>query len=464
MGRGLLHRHLYFGDTQPKIHQRAKRSLFKIFVSRTPGPTAMSSRSAHSKRNQIAPFWTRMHLFFGFPFQWAPLLYLLVLSAASLLGLVFNFIFAGLILGLIELGIFLAVSRYCFRVIQQTSHGLLHSRDFAPSWHVVNTSLPWKLLGVVVVWGVAAGYLGRIHPMLSLVVNLALSFALPAIVVTLVLDESFLHSLNPVAWLRIMHCVGWPYITLVLFVFMLSEGTFTVAMWLLPKVNPMLLLPAGHAIVIYFSFVMASLLGYVMYQHHESLGIDQKSAPNAAPDDDETKSKEIDRHVGEMVTSGNLDHALDIAYEAQRSNPEDLAAHARYHQVLLLSDKTDKLGQHAARYISLLLKKSMTSRALELFKNCVARGATVLPDNPEHLLILAKHEARQGNAETALEMLKNFEQQHTGHAAVPAVLEFKVRTLVQTLHQKDLALPLVKILETRYPTSSHTEEARWLVR
>ena len=411
-----------------------------------------------------------MHCFFGFPFQWGPLFYLLVLSVCSLLGLgLAGLLPAPIAIGLVELGILLAVSRYGFRIIQQASRGLLHSRDFMPDWQGSNTSLPWKLLGVLLVWGVVAGFVARVHPVLGVVVNLLLSFALPAIVITLVQDESFAQSVNPAAWWRVMRAVGGSYVVLVLFVMMLSQGSGVALGMVAPFVSKVLLLPVGNAVMIYFSFVMASLVGYVMYQHHEALGIDLQRQPReegtVAQDPVAARSRETDRHVSEMVTSGNLGHALDIAYEAQRVNPDDLQANARYHQVLaLMSDKNDTLAHHAGRYIPLLLRRDMTSRAVEVFKCCRERGLAVVLDNPDHLLALARHQLKQGEAEAAYATMKDFEKTYPGHALVPAALEFLVRVLVQGLGRKEPAQALVRALATRYPCSPHTEEARWLAR
>lgn len=426
------------------------------------------SRTASSAQG-IAPFWTRMHCFFGFPFQWGPLLYLILLSVSSLLGLGFGIVPPMVAILVVEIGILLAVSRYGFRIIQQASRGLLHSRDFMPDWQGSNTSLPWKLFGVLLVWGFVAGLLSGLHPALGVGVNLLLSFALPAIVITLVQDESFRASLNPGAWWRVMHGVGWSYVVLVLFVMMLSQGSETALAMVAPLLNPALLLPVANAVVIYFSFVMASLVGYVMYQHHDALGVELQRQPHTAGGAPQSaasaRSRETDRHVSEMVTAGELGHALDVAYEAQRVNPDDLQAHARYHQVLgLMSDKNDTLAHHAGRYIPMLLQRDMTSRAVEVFKCCRERQRVVALDNPEHLLALARHLLKQGDAETALAAVKDFEKTYPGHALVPAALEFAVRVLVQGLQRKDQALAVVKALEARYPGSSHTEEARWLTR
>ncbi len=408
-----------------------------------------------------------MHVFFGFPFQITPLLYVIGLAALSGLGALGSLgggLSAILIVLLVQLLIALVASNYFFRIVQQVSRGLLRSSDFMTDWQGGGQGLPWKLLGVLLVWGLVAGLVVKVHPVLGWLVNMALSLALPAIIATLVLDESFVQSLNPGAWLRVMQGVGWSYFLLVLFVFLLSQGSGTVLALLMPRMPPLLLLPVLNAVLIYFYFVMASMLGYMLYQHHAALGIDLQHPRSGERDADADRAKETDRHVGEMVTSGNLGHAIDIAYEAQRTRPEDLKAHARYHQVLCLSDRHDTLGHHAARYIPLLIKADMTGRAWAVYQACKGLGVPVSLDHPDSLLALARYPWRQGDAESALALVQDFETRYPGHALVPAALEFLVRVMVQGLHRKQEALALVQKLEARYPTSPHTEEARWLAR
>lgn len=410
-----------------------------------------------------------MHVFFGFPFQITPLLYVIALSVLSGLG--------GLALGglgrslsgivtvlLVELLIVLIASNYFFRIIQQVSRGLLRSSDFMTDWQGGAKALPWKLLGVLMVWGVVAGFVAQVHPVLGWLVNMGLSLALPAVIATLALDEDFAQSLNPGAWWRVMHGVGWSYVLLVLFVFLLSQGSGTVLALVMPRMPPLLLLPVANAVMIYFYFVMASMLGYMLYQHHEALGINLERPRSSERDADVDGSKETDRHVSEMVTSGHLGHALDIAYEAQRTRPDDLKAHARYHQVLCLSDRHDTLAHHAARYIPMLIKADMTGRAWGVFQACKELGVSVSLEHPDSLLALARYQWRQGDAESALSLVQDFESRYPGHALVPAALEFLVRVMVQGLHRKPEALALVQKLEARYPSSPHTEEARWLAR
>lgn len=106
------------------------------------------------KPNHVAvpqPFWHRINQFFAFPFQSQPLGYALLLSLSSLLFKALFFLPAPLAIGLVQIGILLAASRYGFKVAALGSQGISRAADYPrhldPDW----THLPWKLFAILLV-------------------------------------------------------------------------------------------------------------------------------------------------------------------------------------------------------------------------------------------------------------------------------------------------------------------------
>ncbi|MDA4570742.1 hypothetical protein, partial [Escherichia coli] len=103
----------------------------------------------------------------------------------------------------------------------------------------------------------------------------------------------------------------------------------------LPLFSGLILLPLFNFAMIYFGWVMASLLGYVMYQHHEALGIDAVPQADSGPDGAPARTPEqiarqqLDEDVAEHVAAGDLAAALGLAYEDQRTHPDDTHAQRR---------------------------------------------------------------------------------------------------------------------------------------
>jgi hypothetical protein len=240
---------------------------------------------------------------------------------------------------------------------------------------------------------------------------------------------------------------------------------------LLPVMSGWFALPAINFVMIYFSWVMASLLGYVMYQNHAELGIDL--LPGAGADDRALDTRTpaqvaqqiTDSLVAQMVTDGDIAGALAMAYEEQRMQPEDLVAQRRYHRILLLaSDKTATLLDHGRRLIAMLLARDLASEALKVYKACREKDAGFVLEDPLGTMALARTEWRNGEARASLALLSGFDKRFRGHTAIPQAYELAARVLVQGLNRRDMAQPILTTLEARYPESEQTQEVRWLLR
>jgi hypothetical protein len=421
-------------------------------------------------KSMVKPFWHRLNKFFAFPFQTIPLVYGLFLALCSLLTEVFFFIPRELMRVLVELGIFLAASRYGFKVAVLGARGIARANNFPSQVDDEWTSLPWKLFGILVVQAVALSFVARFNAKLATSATFVLSFMFPATVIVLVQSGSAMRSLNFAAIWCVVRVIGAPYIALCLFLFLLSSGAAVALELLFPLVSLWLLVPLFNFAFIYFGWVMASLLGYVMYQHHEALDIDLLAGAGSddAPADrlspEQIARQETDALVAELVTDGDVAAALDVAYEDQRLRPNDVIALRRYHRVLLMVDKTPVLIAHAERYIALLLRQELKAEAVKVWQDCCAREAEFVLEDAGQTLALAHAAWRGGNGQAALGILRSFDKRFPGHAAIPHAYELIARVLTQGMNRADLARPVLATLEARYPDSEPTREVRWLLR
>lgn len=417
------------------------------------------------------PFWQRLNTFFAFPLQRQPLGYALLLAASSLLAPLVFFLPQGLVLLVVELGIVLAASRYGFKVMALGARGIVRAADFPRTLDEEWKNLPWKLFGLLVLQGFVGGFMGALSPALGYIAIFVLSFTLPATTMVLVQSGSFWQALSPGLVWQTMRAVGWPYVLLCFFLFLLNSGAQLALVMLLPVFKGWIALPAVNFVTIYFGWVMASLLGYVMYQNHAALGIEL--LPGAGADQRELDTRtpaqiaqqQTDDLVAQMVTDGDLAGALGLAYEDQRTKPDDLAAQRRYHRVLLLApDKAATLLSHARGLIAMLLARDLNSEALKIYKACREKDAAFVLDDPAATMALARAEWRNGEARAALALLSGFDKRFRGHAAIPQAYELAARVLVQGLNRRDMAQPILTTLESRYPDSEQTREVQWLLR
>lgn len=407
---------------------------------------------------EITPFWQRIPKFFLFPFHPMPLLYMALLSAASLLAVVLPTF-------LVELCIFVATLRYAFRIMEQTSLGLLtpdqHQLDSDPE----RNNLPYKLLGILLGWAIIIGFIAGKSPMLGMIASLFVTLAMPASVISLSVSNSFGAGINPLSWLGVMKTVGKPYLALWVFLFLLIGGAPTVLPVIVPKLAGFLQLPVVNFVFIYFTVVMFNMMGYCIYQYHHMLGLQVEVDFDQANDGSEPaatigKPRDIvGEEIAAKVASGDLKGALDVAYEQHRTAPDDLTVQERYYKLLQLGDKPDSVLRHARELITLLLRNARSERALQVFKTCRETQADFALENPAEIFKLAQAARRAGEYMLALTLVRDFDKRNPRHPDVPAVLLMSAQILSENLKKDDLATETIKGLLEKFPQHPLQAEA-----
>ena len=404
----------------------------------------------------ITPFWQRIPRFFRYPLHLEPLLYMAVLSLATLLGFVLP-LPSPLDHLVVHLGVWLAFIRYAYKTLDQTAQGLL-----TPDRHQFydakeRANLPYKQFAIFMVAGFAisvAGWLGDFATGLA-VVFVVLS--MPASIMILSISQSFWAGLNPLAAVGMMRVIGLPYLGLCAFLFLLSSSQGILQMELMPRVPEWLLMPSLNFVAMYFTLIMFNMMGYVVFQYHALLGVEVSAAAPAAAG----AVSAVDA-IGQLIAAGEIDAALELAYEAQRTAPDDLVAHGRYHKLLLLAGRDDRALAHARAYLALLLQKGRGEQALDLHRAMCERDASFAPEQPAHWLRLAEAARRRREYPQALALIKGFDKRFPRHPEIPAVYLFAASVLCENLRQDASARQILEAILTRYPEHPVSGEARQL--
>ncbi len=421
------------------------------------------NNASHAKWD-IPPFWQKLNSFFLFPLQMEPLIYACILSLCSYL-LLLGFLFSAAV----ALGLMLAVSRYAFKVAALASRGITDSADYRP--HMMDsdwTALPWKFFGVLIVHGFVIGVLASVSQGLAVLGNLLSSFVIPATLMVLINTCSLRSAINPFELLGTITGIGKSYLLLCLFLFLLMQGAPTAISMLGPVVPTFVLVPLIAFVVIYFSWVMAAMIGYVMYQHHAELDIDPVKAPDAADvkpvDPVAAEAQRRDAQVAKQVQSGDMQSALADAREWQRASYDNLHDLRRYHRLLKLTDQTDALCDQAQNFIAQLIKQQREGEALEAWGSCFKRSPQFQLNAAETTLTLARSAWKSMQSKHVLALLQHFEKQYPNHALIPEAQELIIRALKQGVDKPDYALRVFMRMKSRYPDHPSTQEAEWILR
>jgi hypothetical protein len=423
--------------------------------------TRVAPLVTHAESGTITPFWQRIPRFFLFPFHVEPLLYMTFLALTSLLDLIVPHILGW---SIVQIGIALAVLRYAFRVVEQTSLGFLTPKEYELEATLDTVYLPYKMFGILLLWGIVESVALAISPLLGFLVLLFTTLALPAVAMVLVTTGSFVQGINPAQWVSIMRAVGMPYLALWFFLFLLLGGAGTALRLLWPLLGGWLTLPLVTFANIYFTLVMANMMGYVLYQYHGSLGLAVKVGFDASKaggaKGTRVAADPIGDDIAQHIAGGDLKGAMAIAKEQQQDEPDNVVAHERYHKLLQVADSKETLLRHGPSYIAALMRKDQSYRALDVLTSL----RNLQPDFElvigAHTLPLAREARRRGEHDYALTLMRGFDDRHPRHPDIPAVYLLSAQILSEHFRNDEMARTLLRQLISRYPDSPGEAEAR----
>ncbi|MDO4795924.1 MAG: hypothetical protein Q4A28_08320 [Brachymonas sp.] len=405
----------------------------------------------------IPPFWKRLNKFFLLPLQTESLTYALGLAACSL------FLYVPLLDLAVGLLIALAVGRYAFKIAALSSYGIFKLDDYTPMEEEEDwKSLPWKFVGAIFIQLVALLFVIGTVPEIAPVGFLIFALLLPATMMVLIKEHSLALAINPQELWRCVAGIGWPYLVLCALTFLLMQGSFAAA-GLLSQIIPIwLLLPGLTAVFIYFFWVIAALIGYTMYQYHQTLDIDVVNEYTGEEDERQPLSasreeaRQRDGIVSRMVQQGALPGAIVQARQWLHDHPDSLADHRRYHRVLLLAAEEEELPRHGQRFIELLLKNRSYAEALQVYKDCAHKAPGYLPESAAVTWVLAKNAWKTQDSALTLQLLRGFDRRFPKHPLVPEVYALIARVLHLGLGRHEQAVAVLRSLQRRYPNDPHT--------
>jgi tetratricopeptide (TPR) repeat protein len=315
--------------------------------------------------NSLPPYWSQMPRFFAYPFSLNGWMFLALLAALTIAA-VKLFDPSGL---LILLPIFIVgslVIRQGLRVIEFCSQGRSRPPSIPELFDGNPTAL--KTLGLILVYGMMVRVLGHFG-LLGTGAIICLSGLLPASVMLLAIHGSLRDALDPARVIQLAVRTGWSYLGLVLLLIITAQGPQQ-AIALMPAAtikhlaqdSPHVLLAMLVVSTAYFNMVMGAMMGYLLFQHHQDLGILPDDEHATAPAD--KRALELARAVI-LVRESRYEDALRQMAGTVVDYPNDIQVLEYHHKLLCESGgDPDRVVQHTERYLQILLDMQRKSRML----------------------------------------------------------------------------------------------------
>jgi len=403
------------------------------------------------KRRKIEPVWNVIPQFFKYPFKADVLPNLLLIAFGSLLTLI-------PILGIVAwLLLWATLFKISYEILSSTASGHM---DGPPAVMQMSGGIMFKHIGLLVlmVFGyvVLAAFVGS--PLLSLVLGLFVLLALPAAIMTLAMTQSLLAALNPVTWMMIMRITGAAYLLTSVFLFLMLISRTWVEGFLLPLVgNSMALFNiVSWAITGYFMAASFHLMGYLLYQHHDELGIE----PDVDPHGEDAHSEHpLIEQATELVRDGQPDEAINtLEQEIERRGAEP-QVHEFYRKLLRNRQDGERLARHGAVYIPILIHaQENVDRAVDVAEECLSARRDFHLKQPGDVLPLVRRAFERGRHKLVLRLSSGFGKRQPRHPDLPELYFLAAQSLIETGGDSEQAVKTVRQLVKRFPDHPLVED------
>lgn len=407
-------------------------------------------------RPAIEPVWNRIPSFFAYPVKPAVLAVLGGFTVLyGLAGLVPIWLLSLILVLLAWMGLY----KYAYEVLANTATGDLEPPE--GGYNADTDYMVFKHVGLMLIMflATAATAFWSGSPGITWAVMIFFVVAWPAAIITLAMTESMLAALNPATWVSIMGRIGWPYLAASVFLFLMqqSEGITVGLLSVFIGSMPLVMAMAGFLLGGYFLVASFHLMGYLVYQHHEELGVevDEPLADNAAMSEDQRVVAES----RELVQDGRVEEAVERLSGHLKQRGGEPALHDQYRKLLKLREDNDRLLEHGREYVTLLLHSFEDRRkALMVAEECLGLDPEFRPGDPSQIRELVELADRFDRHDLVLKLTSGFAKRYPGHRDIPAVHLAAARHLSEHRGEDRMALKVLKDLQDRFPEHELREE------
>lgn len=345
------------------------------------------------------PFWRRIGKAFQYALGKESLTALIITAVITLLGIYIPFV------SLIALAF---LYKYCFFCLEQTAHGNMIAPDVGKA-SSEGLQVLLQIIGLLLLSiGSTIIISAFIGATLAILWVIFMAVALPAAFMILSINKDFGQAINPQRQLEVMGAIGPSYFVLLilLFIMMSSVGLLH---WLIGEQFSTLGQLSSTLVSNYYSVVMFHLMGYVVFQYQDKLGIvAQQQGDSKSKRSDKQK---LDAKLGMLLKDGDYPAAVQLMRNQLSRSPKDNETAERLINLLIeLADKTT-LAKVSEDYFAQLFASEQHYKIGSRFKQLKALIPDYRPQKMGLRFQLAQHMDNSGDFKQAALLLKNFHKE-----------------------------------------------------
>ena len=417
-----------------------------------------SERFSASSSTTFTPFWHRLPSFFLFPMK---INSIMRIAGYSIVGGL-SVILPDMIGSVLRLILWIIFLKYAFVVMERTAKGQFDEPN-GMNGDEGDASQVMRQFAMLVLMALLFLLLTYMFGKVGYGIGwLLFNVITPAGIMIIAVTRSLGEALNPARILFYIKTIGSPYLALCFVLFSVSSSGAWLQGFLSHSMSSWMAVPLLSFIEFYFVLITYHMMGYVIYQYHEGLGVETevsfeqaeaKLSPGKVADPVLAK-------LSSLIANGKQEEAIDLLREELRLRWENNELHERYQKLLVAAGKQTPALHHAREFINKLITEKRLFQALDLCEQSLRLDPEFLQQDSSHVLELASA-ARMGNRQQlALDLMRRFDRRYPGHPHIPAVYLLTAQILSEHFSMHQEAMQILHAIQAKFPDHALAREAR----
>ena len=406
--------------------------------------------------NDIVPFWNRIGAFFRYPFHSDPLIVIAIctlvplMAPENLFGIAVWFVLA------------LALMKYTYAVINRTAEGHLNPPPVLEAFTGSGFSIVFlQLLVFVLMGGLVATAAMVGGPILMLLAIAFVILALPASIMVLAMDRSVGAAVNPATLAVLISRIGTPYFLLYGYLILLTLASGVAQDFALNHFPVWVSQPLSGFLNSTFSLILFNMLGYLLFQYREELGLGAADEEILEAQDNQhrDRSARFDADIDMNLKDGNYDRVQSMLKEALKRDRNNGLRLEQLYRLLMARNDVEELYRNHPRLLGWLADTNNGDGMVALLERLYkAEPAGFRLDDPELSVRCARVLYLQGHYRMVLRLLQDFHKRFPDSEQLAPAYLLVAQALANGLQQWDKATAFLTFVQKR--CSGHPDHAQ----
>lgn len=351
----------------------------------------------------VPPFWNRLSDFFRYPFHRDPLLVIAICTLVPMLAPENRLMIP------VALALLVCLVKYAYTVIRTTAAGQLQPPPAMAAFSGEGFILVFlQLLMYIALTAIvlAAAILGG--PLLMLLTAALVILALPAAIMVLAMEESVPAAINPLNLVALISRIGSPYFLLYGYLVLLTLASGAAQDFAFTHLSPWLASATAGFVSSTYTLIVFHMLGYVLLQYREELGVNGDNPAPASPVQDRDRSSRLDADIDINLKDGNYDRVQSLLREALAREPDNSLRLGQLYRLAMARRDLRELYRYHPRLLAWLADQNNSEAIATLLQLLAEADPGFRLEDPELSLCCARILYQHGRYRPALELLQDF--------------------------------------------------------